>query len=171
MRLDAITPSARGGWRARGGALAAATMTLAMAAGVAVAATAEGTYSGLGRHRADSMEISLKPIDGGRRTQWHVTVNGPCSSPDASLGRGLGYGSGDRYAPLSVRHGRFATSHQGTMGDEPITYHYTLSGHRVHNGYAGTFHYLEVSTYTDPSIVCDSTVLHWTARPSTRPFA
>lgn len=116
------------------------------------------------------MEISLKPIDGGRRTEWLVNVTGPCSSPDATLGRGLGTGTGTGYAPLGVQHGRFTTSRHGTMPHEAITYHYTLSGRRVHNGYSGTFHYVETSTYTDPSIVCDSTVLHWTARPSARPF-
>jgi hypothetical protein len=56
----------------------------------------------------------------------------------------------------------------GTMPHEAITYRYTLSGHRAHNGYAGTFHYVEVPTYTDPSIVSDSTVLHPDGTPTLR---
>ena len=171
MTLGANTQKARGRWRGRAGrtcALAAALMAVPL--GGAAAATARGTYAGTAHHGTDSMEIALKPIDHGERVAWLVNVTGPCSSPDVTLSRGLGTGTGTGYASLRVRHGRFTTSRHGTMPHEAIGYRYTLTGRRVHGGYAGTFHYTEVSSYSDPPVVCDSTVLHWTARPSTRPL-
>jgi hypothetical protein len=48
-----------------------------------------------------------------------------------------------------------------------IHYQYTLVGHRIRGGFAGSLRYVEIDGYGLPqSTVCASTLLSWTAHPS-----
>jgi hypothetical protein len=51
-----------------------------------------------------------------------------------------------------------------------VHYTYTLQGHRTPDGFAGTLNYVEIDGYYLPPPqpqTCASTLLHWTAHPST----
>ncbi len=137
---------------------------------VAAAGVARGVYTGVAHRGGHQMDIALQVLAGARSTKWRINVIGSCSQPGIVLGVSLGTGTQPGVRPLRIRSGRFIVSHRGTIPNHPDTYRYALVGHAVRGGFAGTFRYVEVSSYTNPATVCDSSLLHWRVHPSSQPF-
>ena len=153
-------------------ALAATLLTAVSAASAGVAAAmAPGVYTGKTPYRhGRSMDIWLQLLPGGRAAKWRVDVDGPCSRRPYAFGWSIGIGTGPGYHLLRVTAGHFAISKHGVIPKQDPrilgqdAYHYSLTGHAVRGGFAGTFHWHDRSTITQPPTTCDSRVLHWHAK-------
>jgi hypothetical protein len=155
---------------AHAGQAIAALVVALCGVSVAAAGVAKGVYTGVAHRGGHQMDIALQVVAGARSTNWRINVTGSCSQPGVVLGVGLGTGTQPGVRPLRIRSGRFSVSHRGTMANHPDTYRYALVWHAARGGFAGTFRYVEVSNYTNPATVCDSSLLHWLAHPSSHPF-
>jgi hypothetical protein len=158
--------------------LAAAMLTAVAATSPGLAAAmAPGVYTGKTPRRGDrNMDIWLQLLPGGRAAKWRVDVHGPCSPSRYAFGWSIGFDTGPGYHLLKVRAGHFAISKHGVIAKRDPSmqgqdaYHYTLTGHAVRGGLAGTFHWHEHSTIVNPPTTCDSTVLHWHANKTQAVF-
>jgi hypothetical protein len=114
------------------------------------------------------MDITIQVLRGSRRAKWRVDVFGPCTE-HLRLGRTVGTDAGNipQDPRLHLRGGRFVLNWHGYASLHPLWYSYTLVGHAVPGGFAGTFHYRESDHH---GYRCDSRLLHWSARRTQRSF-
>lgn len=132
----------------------------------ATGALARGIYAGaVGSPAKNGMKVTLQLLHGGRSAKWQIEVFGRCNEPDIGFGWTLGTGiAGVR--TLRIRAGRFSITKHGLMGGYDHPYRYEFSGHEVHGGFVGTFHWFDQVE----SVRCNSKLFQWRARPSSRPF-
>jgi hypothetical protein len=98
-------------------------------------------------------------------------VFGPCTENDR-LGRTVGTDAGNTppNPQLKVHAGRFSLHQHATSSISGISYSYTLVGHAVGHGFAGTFRYYETSV-RDKRYRCTVPLLHWKAHRSSQSFS
>lgn len=137
---------------------------IAGAASSAVARSGSGVYVGSSRPGPRFMKIALDVSRTGAAARWDVIVQAPCWS-DVMISNELGTDQGP-FHPLRIHAGAFRQSAHRSPGGE--TFSYSLAGHAVPGGFAGTFvlHVLDASA----GRWCSTTTLHWRARRSSRPF-
>lgn len=70
---------------------------------------------------------------------------------------------------ITFNRGRFVISRHGTS-DIGVHSSYTLDGHTVSRGFAGTARYTQSWVQAAQHIRCDSGTLAWKARPSRQTF-
>jgi len=124
--------------------LTVTTLALATCATAALAAT-PGVYAGsTPMHHPRHMDIAIKVLHGGRRADWRVDVSAPCSVAEYSMGITVGTDAGSIPPDPQIRfnHGRFVIARHGTS-DIGVHWSYTLSGHTVSGGFAGTVRYTQ----------------------------
>jgi hypothetical protein len=141
--------------------------TLSVTAAVAMAVT-PGVYKGGSRTPANRyMDIQLQVLRGSRRANWRIDVSGPCTENER-LGRTVGTdaGSSPPDPRLKISNGRFLLRKHAIDTLDGLHYGYTLAGHAVAGGFAGTFRYTE----SQGAYNCDSLLLHWRARRSDTTF-
>ena len=136
------------------------------ATAVTLSAPAVGVYQGHSPHADRQMDIAIQVLRGRRSANWRIDVQGPCNDGSTRLGRTIATDVQPPEPKLRIRRGRFALSRSVTIETNDMHFHFTLSGHVVKGGFAGTFHYVE----TEYGVTCDSTALHWTARRTALPF-
>lgn len=139
-------------------ALITAAVGLALSTGGAI-------YAGGSPKGTHWMQINIKLLRDGRHAISDVNVLGPCND-GSQLGRTIGTTTSQPREPLlRLRHGRFKL-HRGAVNETTgISYVYTLTGHRIRRGFAGTLRYVEHDATSDGhTSTCDSTLLPWEAR-------
>lgn len=142
----------------------ASVALLATAAAPAIASGPAGVYAGSSPPAARSMKIALDVLRGGSRAKWDVGVAAPCWT-DVGISNELGTDQAP-YRPLRIHNGRFRQSQHFAFGNPS---NYTLAGHAVPGGFVGTFVFRVFVSYANRW--CTTTVLHWKARHSSKPFA
>ena len=133
-------------------------------------AAAPGIYFGqLYLNRPRQMDIAIKVLPGGRRADWQVDVSSPCPVGHTGIGAGFGTSAGSRPPDpqIVLHHGRFSISNHGSSPDA-VHWSYTLTGHTVNQGFAGTVRYVERWTYNGRHVSCNSGTFYWRARRSRR---
>jgi hypothetical protein len=137
-----------------------------MVSAVALATPAAGVYDGRSPHGDRQLDIALQVLRGGGSANWRIDVQGPCSDGSTTLSRTVATDVQPPEPKLRIRSGRFALSRSVTIETNGLRFHFALAGREVKGGFAGTFHYVE----TEYGITCDSTLLHWAARKTSRSF-
>ncbi|MBV9605150.1 MAG: hypothetical protein JO027_08585 [Solirubrobacterales bacterium] len=142
--------------------------TAAIAAAGAAAAVAPGVYAGRSPRAVRHMDIELQVLPGDRRANWRVDVFGPCTE-HLTMGRTVGTDAGNtpQDPRLRLSGGRFTLNWHAYASLHPLWYSYTLTGHAVAGGFTGTFHYRESDHH---GYLCDSHLLHWSARRTSGSF-
>lgn len=148
------------------------TVLVATTCVTAALAATPGVYTGSTplRHPRH-MDIAIKVLHGGRRADWRVDVYAPCSVSEYSMGTTVGTDAGSIPPDPQIRFnlGRFVVSRHGTS-DIGVHWSYTLNGHTVPGGFAGSVHYIQSWVQAGQHIRCDSGTLAWTARRSGQTF-
>ena len=125
-------------------------------------------YAGGSRRANRHMDITIQVLPGGRRANWRVDVFGPCTE-HLRLGRTVGTDAGNtpQDPRLRLAGGAFALNWHAYASLHPLWYSYSLVGHATPGGFVGTFHYRESD---HRGYRCDSRLLHWSARRTSRSF-
>jgi hypothetical protein len=114
-------------------------------------------YTGGSPKARRQMQIYLDLL-ADHRAKWDVNMETPC------MGRAIGTGSRPTEPLLRLLDGRFRLHRSKTVKASSVHYSYTLEGHRITDGFAGTLQYVERDgIFTPRPTTCASTLLHWTA--------